>query len=352
MTTRRAAVGFVGAGLAAAGWAGAAGAATVPIWKTIPPARPLPATTASGYVVHDGARIYYATFGHGRPVILLHGGFANGEAWGNQVPALMRAGYQAVVIDSRGHGRSSRDARPLTYELMASDVVAVMDHLTLPPADVVGWSDGAIIGLVMALKHPDRVTRVFAFAANMDPSGVKDDVETNPTFAGFEKQAAVDYRSLSPTPTDYADFQAALDDARTACDDRARLEACRQAAGLYRGPLADGAGYDWAEPYAETARRRALDAWARIAQILGPEKPDEALAALEAAVGHEPYNEWVYQAIMRLQADAGRPDAVRRTLGLLEARLADLAVTPGAQTRQLAAALLGPPAAGTGRGPA
>lgn len=211
MTTRRAAVGFVGAGLAAAGWAGAAGAATVPIWKTIPPARPLPATTASGYVVHDGARIYYATFGHGRPVILLHGGFANGEAWGNQVPALMRAGYQAVVIDSRGHGRSSRDARPLTYELMASDVVAVMDHLTLPPADVVGWSDGAIVGLVLALHNSDRVTRVFAFAANMDPSGVIPNVDRNPMFVRFLAKAQLDYRRLSPTPGDFAGFAAAVE---------------------------------------------------------------------------------------------------------------------------------------------
>jgi DNA-binding SARP family transcriptional activator len=144
--------------------------------------------------------------------------------------------------------------------------------------------------------------------------------------------------------TDYADFQAALDNARTAAGDQARLDACRSAAGLYRGPLADGAGYDWAEPYAETARRRALDTLARTAQILGPQQPDEALAALETALGHDPYNEWVYQAIMRLQAAAGRPDAVRRTLTLLEARLADLGVAPGAQTRELAAALLGAPA--------
>jgi pimeloyl-ACP methyl ester carboxylesterase len=76
---------------------------------------------------------------------------------------------------------------------------------------VVGWSDGAIIALVMALKHPDRLTRVFAFAANMDPSGVKDDTETNPTFARFEKQAAGDYARLSPTPTGYAGFQAAIE---------------------------------------------------------------------------------------------------------------------------------------------
>ena len=202
--------GLAGAGLVA-GWAGAAGAATIPIWKTIPPARPLPATTASGYVIHDGARIYYATFGYGPPVILLHGGFANTEAWGNQVPALMRSGYQVVAIDSRGHGRSTRDARPLTYELMASDVVAVMDRLNLPRAAVVGWSDGAIVGLVLALHNPDRLTRVFAFAANMDPSGVIPGVDHNPMFLRFISRAQLDYRRLSPTPDDFAGFAAAVE---------------------------------------------------------------------------------------------------------------------------------------------
>ena len=210
MPARRELLGLAGAGLAL-GWAGAAAAAIVPVWKTIPPALPLPATTASGYVVHDGARIYYATFGHGPPVILLHGGFANTEVWGNQVPALMRAGYQAVAIDSRGHGRSSRDARPLTYELMASDVVAVMDHLNLPPAAVVGWSDGAIVALVLALHNPDRLTRVFAFAANMDPSGVIPGVDHDPMFVRFIAKAQRDYRRLSPTPDDFAGFSAAVE---------------------------------------------------------------------------------------------------------------------------------------------
>ena len=76
-------------------------------------------------------------------------------------------------------------------------------------------------------------------------------------------------------------------------------------------------------------------------EILQPRDPDQALAALESALGHDPYNEFLYQRIMRLQAAAGRPEAVRRTLSLLEARLTDLGITPGAQTRQIAASLLG-----------
>lgn len=185
-------------------------AARTPLWQTLPEPRPLPAPAASGYVIHDGARIYFSTYGAGSPVILLHGGLASQKYFGNQVPALVADHHRVVLIDSRGHGRSSRDARPYTYELMASDVVAVMDELKIRRAAVVGWSDGAIIGLVMALKDPERLTRVFAFAANMDPSGVKPNTETNPLFARFILKAAKDYAELSPTPDDFAGFTAAI----------------------------------------------------------------------------------------------------------------------------------------------
>ena len=139
--------------------------------------------------------------------------------------------------------------------------------------------------------------------------------------------------------TDLEAFSAALEEARNASGE-ARLAACRRAVALYRGELAEGTGYEWAEPYAETARRRALDAWTTIAEILQPSAPDEALSALETALSHDPYNEYLYVRIMRLQAAAGRPEAVRRTLGLLESKLTDLGLVPSSQTRQAAAALL------------
>ncbi len=195
--------------VAPVGWRGAAAVAQP--WLTLPRPTPLPTASSTGYVSHEGARLYYASYGQGVPVILLHGGLANGDYWGDQVPALVRAGYRAILIDSRGHGRSTRDGRPYTYELMASDVVAVMDRLGVRRAAVVGWSDGAIIGLVMALKEPQRVSKVFAFAANMDPSGVRPDSDAQPVFARFERvQAAQDYAALSPTPKAFPAFSAAI----------------------------------------------------------------------------------------------------------------------------------------------
>jgi DNA-binding SARP family transcriptional activator len=96
-------------------------------------------------------------------------------------------------------------------------------------------------------------------------------------------------------------FSDALDKVRHAAGDEARLAACRKAAGLYHGELAEGEGYDWAEPYAETARRRALDAWTTIADILQARDPDQALAALESALSHDPYNEFLYQCCPALK---------------------------------------------------
>jgi len=172
-------------------------------------ALPLPSTTEQGYVEHDGARIWYSVYGAGLPVILLHGGLGHSGNWGYQIPALVSNGYRAVVIDSRGHGRSTRDARPYTYELMASDVLAVMDALRLEQAAFVSWSDGACIALVLAAQNPARVTRVFFFACNMDPSGMKE-IEPSPILDRCISRHAKDYKELSATPGDFKEFVAAV----------------------------------------------------------------------------------------------------------------------------------------------
>jgi pimeloyl-ACP methyl ester carboxylesterase len=172
-------------------------------------AAPLPETDDRGYVEHEGARIWYASYGSGSPVILLHGGLGHSGNWGYQVPALIRSGYRAVLIDSRGHGRSTRDARPFSYKLMASDVLAVMDALHLERAGLVGWSDGACTALVLAAKDPARVAGVFFFACNMDPSGIKP-FEATPTVDRCFGRHTKDYAQLSATPEQFKDFVEAV----------------------------------------------------------------------------------------------------------------------------------------------
>jgi pimeloyl-ACP methyl ester carboxylesterase len=175
-----------------------------PPWLTLPPTPNLPTPAKSGYAPINGIKIWYAIFGRGAPVILLHGGLANANYWGELVPALAPR-YRVVVMDSRGHGRSSRDARPFGYDLMASDVLALMDFLKIDKTPVIGWSDGAIIGLDIAIRHPERLSKLFAFAANSDPSGVKD-VNQSPVFTSFIARARQEYEKLSPTPTEYEVF--------------------------------------------------------------------------------------------------------------------------------------------------
>lgn len=178
-------------------------------WQTLPPTPPPVAAERSGAMTVDGVSIHYAVLGHGAPVILLHGGLADSDYWGLQVPALA-AHHTVILMDSRGHGRSTRDSRPFGYDLMADDVIALMDVLHMKRADIVGWSDGAIIGLDLAQRYPGRVGRIFAFAANTVTAGVQPDVERNPVFAAFIARAGREFAAYSATPTRYADFVAQI----------------------------------------------------------------------------------------------------------------------------------------------
>src|SRR5689334_10817088 len=172
-------------------------------------AAPLPETSEQGYIPHEGAKIWYTAYGSGSPVVLLHGGLGHAGNWGYQVPALVSSGFQTVLIDSRGHGHSTRDERPYSYELMASDVLAVMDRLNIQKAALVGWSDGACTALVLASKNPGRAAGVFFFACNMDPSGTKE-IEFGPTLQRCFSRHVKDYAQLSPTPDKFEEFSEAV----------------------------------------------------------------------------------------------------------------------------------------------
>ena len=177
-------------------------------WERLPPTPALPPPERSGTAPVNGIRMWYAVYGHGTPVILIHGGLANSNYWGLQIPALARR-FQVIVADSRGHGRSTRTGEPITYHLMASDVLALMDALHIPKAALVGWSDGAIIGLDIAIHHPERVTKLFAFGANSDPSGAKG-AGKNPVFKAYVSRTREEYQKLSPAPEEFSAFHESI----------------------------------------------------------------------------------------------------------------------------------------------
>ena len=155
----------------------------------------------------NGIDIYYEVYGEGNgdPVILLHGGLSNGDHFVNQIPALADD-HEVIVMDSRGHGRSSFDETPISYEVMASDVLGLMDHLEIDKASIVGWSDGGIIGLEIAINDPERLDKVVAYGANFDPTGVRLDIGQNAYFNAYIEAAAAEYQENSPAPERWDEF--------------------------------------------------------------------------------------------------------------------------------------------------
>jgi pimeloyl-ACP methyl ester carboxylesterase len=175
------------------------------IWQTLPEPPPMPTPVESGMAPVNDIQMYYAVYGEGPPVLLIHGGLGHADAWGFQVPALAET-HKVIVADSRGHGRSTRSEKPFGYQLMADDYLALLDHLGIDQAALVGWSDGGIIGLDIAIRHPERLSRLFAFAANYTPEGVKASVANDPTFNAYIERAGKEYERLSPTPDQYDAF--------------------------------------------------------------------------------------------------------------------------------------------------
>ncbi|MBS0366199.1 MAG: alpha/beta hydrolase [Proteobacteria bacterium] len=173
-------------------------------WKTLPRPPPMPAARESGMAPVNGIRMYYAVYGAGPPVLLIHGGLGNADMWGFQVPALAKD-HEVIVADSRGHGRSTRSDRPFHYTLLADDYLALLDYLKIPRVALVGWSDGGIIGLDIAIRHPQRLSRLLAFGANYTPEGTRD-VAADPIFNAYIARAREEYAVLSPTPGEFAAF--------------------------------------------------------------------------------------------------------------------------------------------------
>lgn len=187
-----------------------AGASAIePTWRTLPLPPPLPPSDGEGMAPVNGVRLHYALYGRGEPLILLHGGSGHSGNWAYQIPDFA-ARYRVLTIDSRGHGRSTRNAEPLSYRQMADDVVAVMDRLHIARASVVGWSDGGIIGLDMAIRHRDRVARLVAFGANYRTDGARAEVIESPTGTAWGALAKREYAALSPAPSEYEAFGASL----------------------------------------------------------------------------------------------------------------------------------------------
>ncbi|MBL8231715.1 MAG: alpha/beta hydrolase [Bryobacterales bacterium] len=134
------------------------------------PAVPYGSNPAAGRTfVHEGVKLYYETYGAGDPLILIHGNGGQIQHLTAQIDHF-RKRYRVIAMDSRDHGKSADSPGPLTYEKMTGDVAALIDHLKLAPANILGWSDGGIEALLLGIHYPTKVKKIAAMAANLNPS--------------------------------------------------------------------------------------------------------------------------------------------------------------------------------------
>jgi pimeloyl-ACP methyl ester carboxylesterase len=161
--------------------------------------------TASGYgnnskvgkYVHlIDADIYCEIYGSGEPLLLLHGNNASISSFYKQIPVLAKS-YQVIAVDTRGQGKSTdKTTIPLSYEKFAEDMEALLDSLHIKQANIIGWSDGGNIGLIMASKYPSSIKKLITIGAVLSPDGIEQSL-LDKLRAGSNKNNVKDQNQLN-----------------------------------------------------------------------------------------------------------------------------------------------------------
>ena len=128
------------------------------------------------YVDIGGVNTWYDEEGSGEPLVLLHGGLCTNETWAAQIPVFAER-FHVLAPERRAHGHTADVEGPLTYAAMADDTIGFLDKVVGGPAHLVGWSDGGIVGLLVAIARPDLVRKLVAIGANYDTTGVVPEAE-------------------------------------------------------------------------------------------------------------------------------------------------------------------------------
>jgi pimeloyl-ACP methyl ester carboxylesterase len=161
------------------------------------------------YADVNGIKLYYETLGTGYPLILLHGGLGASSMFGPNLPELAK-GRQVIAVDLQGHGRTADIDRPLKPQLMADDIAALIKHLRLNRADVMGYSLGGGVATFVAIRHPELVRKLVIVSANFKRSAIYPEMlaqqeQVRPEAAEFMKQTPMYqlYASIAPRPEDF-----------------------------------------------------------------------------------------------------------------------------------------------------
>ncbi|MEV4639978.1 alpha/beta hydrolase [Actinoplanes sp. NPDC049548] len=161
------------------------------------------------YADVNGISLYYETHGTGRPLVLLHGGLGSGEMFGPVTDAFAEH-HQVILVDLQGHGRTADIDRPLDVRLMADDIAALIDHLGLDRPDVVGYSLGGGVALLVAIRHPEKVGRLVSASAGIRrdatyPEILEQQAQVSSAAAEFMKETPMYelYQRVAPRPEDF-----------------------------------------------------------------------------------------------------------------------------------------------------
>ena len=164
----------------------------------------------TGYAPVNGLKMYYEVHGSGEPVVLLHGAFMTiPNNWNGWISELAKT-RKVIAIEMQGHGRTADIARDMTSENLADDVAALLGHLKIPRADLIGYSMGGGVAMQCAVRHPDKVRKVVVISSPFRRDGVvkegADALKNLSPELFISSPLEVDYKKLSPTPGDFPKF--------------------------------------------------------------------------------------------------------------------------------------------------
>lgn len=155
------------------------------------------------YLDVNGVKLYYEIYGEGEPLLMIHGNGGSFICFENQVSEFSKH-FKVILVDCRGRGNSSyQKGVELTFDLQVEDINLFLDKLNIQKTNILGWSDGGIIGLLLALKHPEKVAKLVTSGANIFPEGVvyfeemkKTTVELESKNKNHENDLAIDLNNL------------------------------------------------------------------------------------------------------------------------------------------------------------
>ncbi|GAO43586.1 alpha/beta fold hydrolase [Flavihumibacter petaseus] len=157
----------------------------------------------NGYAEINGLRLYYEIHGKGSPLVLIHGGGSTIQTTFGRIIPLLTNNRQVIAVDLQAHGRSGDRDQEVSFEQDADDIAGLLQHLRIPAADFLGFSNGGTTALQITIRHPEIVNRIITIAALAQRSGMPEafwDFMKNASLEFMPVQLQEAYKAVAPDP--------------------------------------------------------------------------------------------------------------------------------------------------------